>query len=45
MDFVDGTDAASLLRERYPVGMPADQVVTVIAAIAGALDYARGAKQ
>src|SRR6201998_1541295 len=40
MDFVDGTDAASLLRERYPVGMPADQVVTVIAAIAGALDYA-----
>ena len=40
MDFVDGTDAASLLRIRYPVGMPADQVATVIAAIAGALDYA-----
>ena len=40
MDFVDGTDAASLLRDRYPVGMPADQVVTVIAAIASALDYA-----
>jgi serine/threonine protein kinase len=40
MDFVDGTDAASLLRERYPVGMPADQVATIIAAIAGALDYA-----
>ncbi|GAB7141496.1 serine/threonine-protein kinase [Mycobacterium riyadhense] len=40
MDFVDGTDAASLLRDRYPVGMPADQVATIIAAIAGALDYA-----
>ena len=40
MDFVDGTDAASLLRDRYPVGMPADQVATVIAAIARALDYA-----
>lgn len=40
MDLVDGTDAASLLKSRYPVGMPADQVVTVIAAIAGALDYA-----
>jgi serine/threonine protein kinase, bacterial len=24
MDYVDGTDAASLLRDRYPTGMPAD---------------------
>ncbi|KAA1248617.1 protein kinase [Mycobacterium simiae] len=40
MDFVDGTDAASLLRDRYPAGMPADQVATIIAAIASALDYA-----
>jgi serine/threonine-protein kinase len=40
MDFVDGTDAASLVRDRYPVGMPADQVATIIAAIAGALDHA-----
>jgi serine/threonine protein kinase, bacterial len=40
MDFVDGTDAASLLRSRYPVGMPADQVATIITAIASALDYA-----
>ncbi len=40
MDYVDGTDAASLLRDRYPVGMPADQVATIIAAIASALDYA-----
>ncbi len=40
MDFVDGTDAASLLRDRYPVGMPADQAATIVAAIASALDYA-----
>lgn len=40
MDFVDGTDAASLLRDHYPVGMPADEVATIIAAIASALDYA-----
>ena len=40
MDFVEGTDAASLLRDRYPVGMPADEVATIIAAIASALDYA-----
>ncbi len=40
MEFVDGTDAASLLRDRYPVGMPADEVATIIAAIASALDYA-----
>jgi len=40
MDFVDGTDAASLLRDRYPAGVPADDVATIIAAIASALDYA-----
>ncbi|EUA00881.1 serine/threonine-kinase pknF domain protein [Mycobacterium kansasii 732] len=40
MDFVDGTDAASLLRNRFPAGMPADQVATIISAIASALDYA-----
>jgi hypothetical protein len=40
MDLVDGTDAATLLGDRYPVGVPADQVAAVIAAIAGALDYA-----
>lgn len=40
MDFVDGTDAASLLREQYPAGMPADQVAAIVDAIAGALDYA-----
>ncbi|BBX76096.1 protein kinase [Mycobacterium shinjukuense] len=40
MDFVDGADAASLLRDHYPVGMPADRVATIITAIASALDYA-----
>lgn len=40
MDFVDGTDAASLLREHYPAGMPAHQVGAIIEAIAIALDYA-----
>ena len=40
MDYVDGTDAASLLRDRYPTGMPADEVAAIIAAIANALDYA-----
>ncbi len=40
MDFVDGTDAASLLRDQYPVGMPAEQVADIVEAIARALDYA-----
>ena len=40
MDYVDGTDAARLLRDRYPAGMPADEVVAIITAIASALDYA-----
>ena len=40
MDYVEGTDAASLLRDHYPVGMPADEVATIVAAIASALDYA-----
>ncbi len=40
MDYVEGTDAARLLRERYPDGMPKSEVAKVIAAIADALDYA-----
>jgi serine/threonine-protein kinase len=40
MDFVDGIDGASLLRDRYPAGIPAEEVATIVAAIAGALDYA-----
>lgn len=40
MDYVDGTDAAQLLRGRYPSGMPKADAFDVISAIADALDYA-----
>ena len=40
MDYVEGTDAARLVRERYPHGMPPKDVLDVVAAIADALDYA-----
>jgi serine/threonine protein kinase, bacterial len=40
MDYIEGTDAAQLMRNRYPVGMPADEVLTIVTAVAGALDYA-----
>ena len=40
MDYVEGTDAGRLLAERYPDGMPPDQVVRIVTAVADALDYA-----
>jgi serine/threonine-protein kinase len=40
MDYVDGTDAAHLLRERYPDGMPGLEVAALVTAVAEALDYA-----
>jgi serine/threonine protein kinase, bacterial len=40
MDYVAGTDVARLLRENYPSGMPLDEVVPIISAVASALDYA-----
>ena len=40
MDYIDGTDAGSMLQERYPNGMPPDEVVRIIRAVAEALDYA-----
>ncbi len=40
MDYVDGLDAARLVGQHYPSGMPAVMVVDVVAAIASALDYA-----
>lgn len=40
MQYVDGTDTEQLMRDRYPAGVPADEVVTIITAVAGALDYA-----
>ena len=42
MDYIDGLDAARLLRKRYPYGMPAEQVLETLSAVAGALDYAHG---
>jgi len=40
MDYVDGKDAAQLLRDRYPHGMPPTEVFEIVSAIAEALDYA-----
>jgi serine/threonine protein kinase len=40
MDYVDGSDCARLLRERYPAGMPRSEVVEIVGAVARALDYA-----
>ena len=40
MEYIDGTDAARLIRNRYPAGMPAAEAVEIITAVAGALDYA-----
>ena len=40
MDYIDGTDAGRLLRERYPTGLPRHLVVEIITAVADALDYA-----
>jgi len=40
MDYVEGTDAAELLRTRYPSGMPKTEVFEIITAVADALDYA-----
>jgi serine/threonine protein kinase, bacterial len=40
MDYVEGTDAADLLRSRYPSGMPKALAFEIISAVADALDYA-----
>ncbi|WP_217157544.1 serine/threonine-protein kinase [[Mycobacterium] fortunisiensis] len=39
-DCVDGFDLAGLVDQRYPEGLPREQVVGIVTAIAGALDYA-----
>jgi serine/threonine protein kinase, bacterial len=44
MDYVEGTDAANLLAERYPSGMPPDEVVRIITAVGEALDHAHQRK-
>jgi serine/threonine protein kinase, bacterial len=40
MDFVGGTDASRLVREQHPAGLPVDQALDIITAVAAALDYA-----
>ena len=40
MDYVEGTDAARLVKECYQDGMPIDEVCAILHAVAGALDYA-----
>ena len=40
MNYVTGTDAACLLRSRYPSGMPRAEVLEIVTAVANALDYA-----
>ncbi|MDD4866211.1 MAG: serine/threonine-protein kinase [Mycobacterium sp.] len=40
MDYVEGTDAARLVKERYQEGMPIREVCAILQAVAGALDYA-----
>jgi len=40
MDYVEGTDAAKLLRDQYPSGMPKADVAKIISAVADALDHA-----
>jgi serine/threonine protein kinase len=43
MAYVAGADAARLLRERYPHGMPAEDASAIITAVASALDYSHTA--
>jgi serine/threonine protein kinase, bacterial len=40
MDYVEGTDAARLMRERFREGMSEHDVCEIVTAVAGALDYA-----
>ncbi|KUI25553.1 protein kinase [Mycobacterium sp. IS-1742] len=40
MDFVDGTDVGRLLQQKYPNGMPAEDALEIVTAVASALDYA-----
>ena len=38
MDYIDGTDTAHLLDQKYPAGMPTDLVVPIVTAVASALE-------
>jgi hypothetical protein len=39
MEYVDGTDAGRLVGERYPRGMPEEDVWEIVSAVADALDF------
>lgn len=39
MEYVDGTDAGELVRERHPQGMPVGDVGEIVTAVADALDF------
>ncbi|BDB41141.1 hypothetical protein IWGMT90018_15870 [Mycobacterium kiyosense] len=39
MEYVDGTDAGRLIREHYRDGMPENDVVEIVSAVAEALDF------
>lgn len=42
MEHVEGTNAEQLIAARFPAVSPTDHVLTIVAAVAGALDYAHG---
>lgn len=42
MEFIDGPDAGRLIGDRYPRGIPPSALITIVAGVAAALDYAHG---
>src|SRR6476619_610848 len=40
MDYIEGVDAAELMQQRYPAGMPIELTAAIITAVGSALDYA-----
>lgn len=40
MAYIDGLDAARLLKTKYPAGFAQDDVIKIVTAVADALDYA-----
>lgn len=42
MEYVDGTDAAHLLADHHPDGLPPAELVDIVSGVAAALDYAHG---
>jgi hypothetical protein len=40
MDYVAGTDVGKLLLDEFPNGLPVDEAISILAAVASALDYA-----